>query len=86
MTTRATNVYLNWGRWVVDCACGSAQGVQPGQTSTRCAVEVDGVAVVDDGTCGAVIDLEWPDVEAVEASVAGLPPARQSWRPEDDQS
>ena len=81
MTNRVTVPYLNWGRWVADCGCGSAMAVLPGQPSMTCAVPADedgGDVVVLDGQCGATTGLEWPDVAAVEASVAGLPAAQQS--------
>lgn len=77
--------YLNWGRWVADCPCGNALMLAAGQPTMQCAVLVDGVTVVSDGMCGTTVELLWPDVAAVEASVAGLPPAQQHWTPRFDE-
>lgn len=65
-----TPVYINYGRFVVDCPCGDAREVQPGERSTAC-VE------------GHALNLEWPDNAA--ALMAALSErvnvARRNWFP-----
>lgn len=63
-------VYINYGRFVVDCPCGDAREVEPGQRSAAC---VDGHA----------LDLEWPsNAAALMAALSErINPARRNWFP-----
>jgi hypothetical protein len=73
--------YLNWGRWVADCAsdrCTNALEVEPGQETFVCRGPAPQYA-----GCGNSAPLQWPDdVAAVQQAVADLPESQQQWTPE----
>jgi hypothetical protein len=63
-------VYINYGRFVVDCPCGDAREVQPGERTTAC---------VD----GHPLDMEWPaDAAALMTALAErISVKRRNWFP-----
>ncbi|MFF9898507.1 hypothetical protein [Streptomyces longispororuber] len=74
LTGQQVYARINHSRWVVDCACGSAQVATPADPRTACT------------ECGlgwiAVVFPDDPD--AVEASLAELLPAERNWWHPDD--
>lgn len=62
-------VYINWGRFIAECACGDAREVTPGQTSDTC-------------FNGHPLTLVWPDgIESVVTALAGREERRRNWFP-----
>ncbi len=71
--------YMNWGRWVVDCECKSAERVDSFPAEVICQA------------CGKTIQVEYPpNRQGIEAVLAHRPPTRagsrlvhnhRSWRP-----
>lgn len=80
---QTTQAFLDWGRWVAGCgnpACENAKQVWPGQDDMVCDAPPDNI-----GVCLSTTRIEWPENPGeVLASVAGLPPSRQHWRPTPD--
>lgn len=68
--------YLNWGRWVADCAtpgCSNALALELGQRSFTCRTR-NGA-----GSCGVTYPVAWPaDPAASAAAVEGLPESERS--------
>lgn len=70
-----TAVYINYGRFVVDCShpdCTDARLVEPGQKSATCAT-------------GHRCDLDWPDKapQVMAALQERLSEKRRNWFPKD---
>lgn len=63
-------VYINWSRFVVDCPCGDAREVEPGQRTVTC---------VD----GHLLELQWPGNAPQIMAVLGerIAVKRRNWFP-----
>jgi hypothetical protein len=70
-----TVVYINWGRFIAECQCGSATEVHPGQREALCVQDPP----------GHLMSLVWPDgIERVMAVLAErLSDKRRNWFPAD---
>ena len=57
--------YINWGRWVVDCACYSAELLEDYPDEVVC------------HACGTAISMEYPEnTSEIEAVLSVRPPVR----------
>jgi len=67
-----TAVYINWGRFIVECSCGDAREVKPGQATETCVNH-------------HVIKVEWPrGIEQISTALTDRPEDRhRNWFPED---
>lgn len=63
--------YINHGRWVADCPCGSAQVVTPADPALYC------VDCLPDGWLTLIFPA---DCASAEAEVAELPKRERNWR------
>lgn len=76
-------VYVNHGRWIVDCRCGGAEQVTRGQPAVVC--QAIRRSIGGDRPCVTHIDIEWPDpavaAAAVVALLDGRPTCNQNWQP-----
>lgn len=69
------DAYLNHGRWLVDCECGSAQLTDPDDRRVFC-------PYCGNGGTGLWRPVTWPDDwEDIEAAVADVPTPRRNWTP-----
>ncbi len=80
--------YVNWGRWVADCAtpgCGNARALTVGDELFDCdAPARPGGSPIGEGACDRTYPIVWPDdPAAVAVRLANLPESQRSWRPGD---
>ncbi len=88
--SREVVAYVNWGRWVGDCAtpgCGNARALSPGDEVFDCSAPArPGGVRIAEGACDQTYPVAWPDdPAAVTARLAGLPESQRSWRPDEEE-
>ena len=69
----AIDAYVNWGRWVADCACNGAELVALGQEMVC-------------GSCGARNTVKFPGAKTrgkLEVVLLQREPFRQNWHPDE---
>ena len=72
--TRHVDAYVNHGRWVADCLCGSGVACAPDSPEAVCL------------ECGTVHRVRFPkakDIEDVTAVLVARPLAARNWRPDE---
>ncbi len=89
--SREVIAYVNWGRWVGDCAtpgCGNARMLSPGEQVFDCdAPGRPGAPRPVEGVCAESYPIVWPDdPAAVMAPLAGLPEGQRNWKPEPEET
>ncbi len=63
--------YVNWGRWVADCACNGAELVAPNQEMVC-------------GSCGARNTVTFPGSRTkIEDALSQRKPVNQNWNPDE---
>jgi len=62
--------YVNFGRWVADCACASAEELKPRQQLFHCS------------GCKQLAEIAWPpDADEIGDALSTRPLANRNWSP-----